>query len=290
MSFRSAYASSRRFPCVIFCLVALWSQKYNSPRLKTKCLLSVIAVLAGNAIQTEADEASPTRQAFAQLNYQSVGTTMNKGVELAGKGDYEKARQLFDAAIGQDPKAWPLYLNRSNVFVHQRKFDLAIQDLNTVLRLKPGILLAQVLRGMLYEHLGDYSRALADYDRMVSITSSLPLNRAFAQNGRAWLRATCPDASFRNGSLALADAKSACSETSWREVAYIDTLAAAHAEVGDFDSAIQFEQRAIKGAREDAWVIKDQKRRRAMYERQLALYQRRLAAYERQQPWRSNLH
>ena len=64
---------------------------------------------------------------------------MNKGVELAHKGEYEKARQYFDAAIGQDPKAWPLYLNRANVFVHQRKFDLAIQDLNAVLRVRPGV-------------------------------------------------------------------------------------------------------------------------------------------------------
>lgn len=174
--------------------------------------------------------------------------------------------------------------------MHQRKFDLAIQDLNTVLRLAPGVLLAQVLRGILYEHLGDYSRALADYDRIVSITSSLPLNRAFAQNSRAWLRATCPNASFRNGKQAVTDAKSACNETSWTETAYIDTLAAAHAEAGDFNSATQFEQQAIKGAREDAWAIKDPARRRTAYERQLALYQRRLAAYERHQPWRSNLH
>jgi tetratricopeptide (TPR) repeat protein len=258
--------------------------------LKTKYALSIIVIVAGNAIRTQADEASPTRRAFAQLNYPSLGATMNKGVELADKGDYDKARQLYDAAIAQDPKAWPLYLNRCNVFVHQRKFDLAIQDLNTVLRLAPGILLAQVLRGILYEHLGDYSRALADYDRLVSITSSLPLNRAFAQNSRAWLRATCPNASFRNGKQAVTDAKSACNETSWRETAYIDTLAAAHAEVGDFNSAVQFEQQAIKGAREDAWGIKDPARRRAAYERQLALYQRRLAAYERQQPWRSNSH
>jgi tetratricopeptide (TPR) repeat protein len=146
------------------------------------------------------------------------------------------------------------------------------------------------LRGILYEHLGDYSRALADYDRVVSITASLPLNRAFAENSRAWLHATCPSASFRNGKQAVAEAKSACNDTSWREIAYIDTLAAAHAEVGDFDSAIQFEQRAIKGAREEAWAIKDPGRRRAAYERQLALYQRRLAAYEHHQPWRSNLH
>ena len=280
--------SKTRF-CDLLCR-GFRSRKYNGARLKTKYVLSIIAVLAGNTVQIQADEASPTRRAFAQLNYQSVSVTMNKGVELADKGDYEKARQYFDAAIGQDPKAWPIYLNRANVFVHQRKFDLAIQDLNTVLRLRPGVLLVQVLRGLIYEHLGDYRRALADYDRVVSITSSLPLNRGFAQNNRAWLRATCPNASFRNGKEAVADAKSACNETSWREMAYIDTLAAAHAEAVDFDSAIKFERQAINGAREEAWGIKDPKRRRTAYEGQVAGYQRRLAAYERHQPWRSNVH
>src|ERR1043165_8234037 len=152
--------SKTRF-CDLLCR-GFRSRKYNGARLKIKYVLSIIAVLAGNTVQIQADEASPTRRAFAQLNYQSVSVTMNKGVELADKGDYEKARQYFDAAIGQDPKAWPIYLNRANVFVHQRKFDLAIQDLNTVLRLRPGVLLVQVLRGLIYEHLGDYRRALAD--------------------------------------------------------------------------------------------------------------------------------
>ena len=248
-------------------------------------------VLVGSVLHVQADEASPTRRAFAQLNYPSLGRTMNKGVELVDKGDYEKARQFFDAAIAQDPKAWPLYLNRVNVFAHQQKFDLAIQDLNTVLRLAPGILLAQVLRGQIYEHLGNYGRALADYDRIISITpQSLPRNCAFALNSRAWLRATCPDASFRNAKQAVSDAKSACNDTSSAEAAYIDTLAAAYAEVGDFDAAIRFEQQAIKGVREETWAIKDPERRRAAYEHQLARYQRRLAAYERHQPWRSNLH
>ena len=66
-------------------------------------------------------------------------------------------------------------------------------------------------------------------------------------------------------------------------------LAAFYAEAGDFDSAIQFEQRAIKSAREETWAINDPGRRRAAYERQLAHYQRRLAAYKRHQPWRSIL-
>jgi tetratricopeptide (TPR) repeat protein len=150
--------------------------------------------------------------------------------------------------------------------------------------------MAQVLRGQLYEELHNYNLALADYDKIASITpASLSLTRAFAHNSRAWLRATCPNASFRNGRQAVADAKSACGEASWSEPSYIDTLAAAHAEAGDFDSAIQFEQRAIKRIREETWAIKDPERRRAFHERQVARYQRRLAAYERHQPWRSNL-
>lgn len=225
------------------------------------------------------------------MNYPHVGVTMNEGIKLADKGDYEKACQYYTAAIGQDPKAWPLYLNRGVALMNMGKLDLAIQDFNTLLRLAPGVLMAQILRGQVHERLGNYSRALADYDRIVIITpQAMPLTSALAHNHRAWLRATCPDASFRNGKQALADAQSACNESGWREALYIDTLAAAHAEVGDFDSAIRFEQQAIKGAHEDAWAIKDSERRRAAYERQLARYQRRLAAYERRQLWRSNLH
>jgi tetratricopeptide (TPR) repeat protein len=274
---------------VIFCLVASTSQNTIAPRLKIKYVLAVIGVLAGNVIQIEADEAFARRN-YVGLDYPHIASILNQGSEAAGKGDYEKARQYYTVGISQDPKAWPLYFNRAFALMHLRKPDLAIQDLNSVLRLARGILMVQVVRGQIYEDIGKYSLALADYERVASITvASLPLTSAFALNSRAWLRATCPDASFRNGKQALADAKSACNQASWTEDAYIDTLAAAHAEAGDFDSAIQFEQRAIKRAHEEAWAIKDPKQRQDYYEHQLARYQRRLAAYQRHQPWRSNL-
>ena len=81
----------------------------------------------------------------------------------------------------------------------------------------------------------------------------------------------------------MADATIACRITRWRSSAYIDTLAAAYAETG-------VEQRAIESAHEDTWAIKDLERRRTFHQRQVARYQRRLAAYELHQPWRSNLH
>jgi tetratricopeptide (TPR) repeat protein len=158
------------------------------------------------------------------------------------------------------------YINRAMVLVQQRKWDLALQDLNTVIRLKPGHLIAALLRGDINQARDNYGRALADYDRVVNVTASqLPLTCAWALNERAWLRATCPDASFRDGRQAVADAKTACQTTSWRESGCIDTLAAAYAEAGDFDSAIRFEQRAIRSADQDEVInlVKDSERRRA---------------------------
>jgi hypothetical protein len=53
---------------------------------------------------------------------------------------------------------------------------------------------------------------------------------------------------MRNGQLAIADAKKACELEKWEIAGHIDTLAAAYAEAGDFDSAIRYEDQAISPA------------------------------------------
>ena len=137
----------------------------------------------------------------------ATGKLIGQGNAYLKKRDYEKARQYYDAAIVKEPTASGPYINRAVVFIHQLKWNLALEDLNSVIRLKPGHLVAALLRGDVNQCLGNYSRALDDYDKLASITTSqLPLTYAWALNGRAWVRATCPDASFRNGKQAVADA------------------------------------------------------------------------------------
>jgi tetratricopeptide (TPR) repeat protein len=220
-------------------------KNYNAAPLKTKYALIVILVLVGSSVHVHC--------LGNVFNNATTGRLMDQGNQYLKKRFYEKARQYYDAAVAQEPTAWGPYMNRAIVFIHQQKWKLALQDLNSVIRIKPGHLIAALMRGAVNTQLGNYGSALADYERLVSITaSSLTMTSAWALNARAWLRATCPDASFRNGKQALADAKAACASVACRNSGCIDTLAAAYAEVGDFDSAIRYQQQAIKRAQEEA--------------------------------------
>jgi WD40 repeat protein/serine/threonine protein kinase len=64
-------------------------------------------------------------------------------------------------------------------------------------------------------------------------------------NSQAWVLATDPDSRYRDGQRAVRLAERAVAVT-WREsAAYLDTLAAAYAETGQFTNAIRIQQEAI---------------------------------------------
>jgi tetratricopeptide (TPR) repeat protein len=173
-----------------------------------------------------------------------------RGYDLLNKHDYENARRYFDAAIRTDPYMWTAYYNRATTFCQQKKWATALQDLNSTIRLKPSFFQASFARAGVNSILGNYKACLTDLNTLVILGSSVgnQITQARALNERAWLRATCPDVSVRNGQLAIADAIKACELTKWKFAWQIDTLAAAYAEAGEFDSAIRYEEQAISTA------------------------------------------
>ncbi len=85
-------------------------------------------------------------------------------------------------------------------------------------------------------------RGLAD--RLLASRDPERLNRL------AWTLATDPQPALRDGRLALELARRACELTDWREPNLTDTLAAAHAELGQWDEAERVQRQAVELARE----------------------------------------
>jgi hypothetical protein len=81
----------------------------------------------------------------------------------------------------------------------------------------------------------------------------------------AWIKATCADASVRDGQEAVSAATKACELTHWNEWNWIDTLAAAYAEAGDFERAIKFEEQAFRTGHPTESDRKDMRARISLY-------------------------
>jgi Flp pilus assembly protein TadD len=66
------------------------------------------------------------------------------------------------------------------------------------------------------------------------------------QSNLAWLLATCPDSSLRNGGQAVELARQANELTGGKNPVVLHTLAAAFAETGQFAEAVQCAQKALE--------------------------------------------
>lgn len=171
----------------------------------------------------------------------------NYGNDLLNKHKYAESRKYFDAAIRIEPSRWTAYYNRAVSFRMEKNWKAAINDLNETVRLQPAFFEATWDRGACYQAIGDYASALRDFKSLEKVTYQTvnPYEMALALNEQAWIRATCPNASFRDAKVAMEEARKACTLINWSRAKHIDTLAAACAEAGDFDAAVRYEQQAI---------------------------------------------
>ncbi len=94
----------------------------------------------------------------------------NRALLWKHMGDYDRAIADFAVAIKLQPKRSKYYANRGEAYRLQGHLDRALQDQNRSIEMfgdEPGIALALQIRGDTLRYLGDYGRAIADYDASI---------------------------------------------------------------------------------------------------------------------------
>jgi serine/threonine-protein kinase len=156
-----------------------------------------------------------------------------------------------------------VFYSRGKVLGQQKKYAAAIEDFTESLRLDDKLEQNYRTRGMVYQQLGNIENVVRDYSEFIR---RKPTNR-WILNDLAWIHATCPDPNIRDGAKAVDLAKRACEVSEWKNSAYVDTLAAAYAEMSDWETAISTQDRALKMATSEA--------EKADYGKRLSLYQKK---------------
>ena len=186
-----------------------------------------------------------------------------RGLAYREKKEYDKSISDFTVAIRLEPKPAPGYYNRGVVYTLKKDFEKALKDFHESVRLEPDTAIPYVGRGLAYEEIKEYEKAVEDYTTAIRLDPKSPAGH----NNLAWLRATCPNPKWRDGKKAVELAKKACELSGWKAWHELNTLAAAYAENGDFNEAVEWQRKAIELGTEDKDSLDKARQRLKLYEK-----------------------
>jgi tetratricopeptide (TPR) repeat protein len=165
-----------------------------------------------------------------------------RGAIRLGRGEYDLAIADCDEALRIDPRDPFAFNNRGWARLLKKQDQAAIADFDEAIRLRPNLAIALKNRAQAREAEGRCDLAIADEAALLKIEP----DNISALSSHAWHLATHSDAALRDGKTAVAEATQACELEKWRCAGCLEILAAAKAEVGEFDDAVRFEEKAIE--------------------------------------------
>ncbi len=187
------------------------------------------------------DEAIAYCQKAIDLNPDYAEAHYNLGAVFGVRGRLDEAVAQYRKAIQLKPDYADACGNLANVLATQGKFDEAVKTYQQTLELVPKSAQAHFRFGQALQGQRNFEAAMKEYQKALDLAPQhLP-----AHLGLAWLLATCPEATLRNGQKALELAQQAERSGGGESPQILDTLAAAYAEAGQFGEAVKTAGQAL---------------------------------------------
>ncbi|MGB7342649.1 MAG: tetratricopeptide repeat protein [Pirellulaceae bacterium] len=179
--------------------------------------------------------------------------------------------------VSRDPENVARQIQLGNLYIADKRPRKAIEVLTMVLDREPKNASALRGRGEAYLSVGEHKEAIDDYVRALKImekSDSASDNEMYSiLNNLAWLLSTSPQDDARDGKLAVDYAQRAVDITEAKLPHILSTLAAAFAEAGDMEKAIEWSTKAVDLGREEE-------------NEQLKQLEEELESYKNGKPWR----
>jgi tetratricopeptide (TPR) repeat protein len=222
------------------------------------------------------------RELFLQslaLRPNGAGPRHCLGTAYAQEGKHDEAIAAFREALRLNPVFQEAHNALGIALLNKQQFDEALQHFHEAARLDPNFLEPLFNRAITYQKLGNLEQAQSSYLQVLKLkpdhrqtllnlgnlllaqrkfAEAIPLlqqllradpNSVDALSRLAWIRATHEDARLRDGAEAVRLATRACELTNHQNPQSLSSLAAAYAETGRFDEAVQTAQNALALAR-----------------------------------------
>ena len=177
----------------------------------------------------------------------SVGSAfvqVNLADALSRKGQPDEAIVHYEEAIKSQPNYADAYYNRGNILFAEGRVEEAMADWEKTLQIRPNDADAHTCLGNALLRRGSLKEAVAQYENAIALAPEDPHSRI----NIAWVFATAPDASIRDGIKAVEFAQQAMELSGGNDPKFLRTLAAAYAESGRFSEAITTAKQAIMTA------------------------------------------
>ena len=201
------------------------------------------------------DTAGAAQQCTAaiRLDAANVSAWSSLGIAMSAQGRSDEAVYDYAKALAIDPDFAQARLYLGREWLKRGQYADAVSNLDAAVRLLPAMPDAHLQLALALAGSRQTAPAMAEFQAALALNPNQPE----ALDRLAWIRATAADPTFRNGTVAVQLAGRACALTSMQQPAYLNTLAAAYAEAGDFDHAAQTAQKAgeLAGSRGDTNLL-----------------------------------